>query len=162
MLSLFLTGIVVELESFGLNLERNELLLRFSTPVSSATFDFDAVTFIDHGQVPVNRYTLTGGVATTVNSTIVSVSLDERDVLGIILLPGLCTTPASCFLLYRQDLIKGEADEVTLPGRLMVKEFVPCELFNYLLASTRSFGVGEGFPFVRLWSLNINYFVKYM
>ena len=117
----------VRLESFDLDLDNGVLTLQFSKDVNAATFDSTTISLTDDNVVVHSFYELTGGTATAVDSTTLSVALDPSDVTSLIAVPGLCLNAFTCYMAYTLQMVEASNGDPTLPGVLRATNFVPCE-----------------------------------
>ena len=115
------------MESFDLDLDNGVLTLQFSKDVNAATFDPTTISLTDDNVVVHSFYELTGGTATAVDSTTLSVALDPSDVTSLIAVPGLCLNAFTCHMAYTLWVVEASNGDPTLPGVLRATNFVPCE-----------------------------------
>ena len=126
--SLLLTAGYVRLDSFDLDLDTGVLILRFSKDVTASTFDPTTISLTDDDAVVHSFYELTGGTATAVDGSTLSVTLTQFDIDSLVIVPGLCLNTFTCHIAYTLDLVQASNSDPTLPGVLRVTDFVPCEL----------------------------------
>ena len=137
-----------ELISYDLDMDSGVLLLIFSETVDVTTFDLTQITFQDKvtndtSDELVTNYTLTSGVYSVENSTVIQLQITFYDLNNLKQLPPLVTDTNYTFISHTQRLIDDMNDNMVVP-RLPNN---PLKVDNFTEDTTR--------PVVTAFNLNL-------
>ena len=104
------------LVSFAVNVSSSVMTFTFSETVDAAKFDPTKITVQDDASTPTRSYSLTGGAATSVPSTIITLTLSKDDIDALARLDSLLTSRNSSYVALASALIQDMAGELLDPG----------------------------------------------
>ena len=94
-----------ELDTFTLDINSGVLSLTFSETVNVSTLQTAEITLQSSANAPEFSYTLTGGISSTLNQPIVTVSLTSEDLNEIKMIRGLATRRNNTYISITADAV---------------------------------------------------------
>ena len=120
--------------SFDLDMNIGLITLTFDETVSAATFNPPSIVLQNDIYVPTTYYTLTEGYFPSVDSTVISISINVYDLNEIKKIRNIATNRYTTNLLFNSSLISDTDGNKVNPSSLTVDVYTPDTTDPYLLS----------------------------
>ena len=131
------TTLPVLVEFSQIDLINGTLSLFFSETVNVETFDFSGITLLSYSKGSPSSFQLTGGVISSENSTNITISFTDEDIIGLKTNDKVCTGINNCWLMMSSDAVldmnQNGVIEVTQRNALCNTEFINDNVAPFLL-----------------------------